>query len=96
MSVTLDPAVEKVLKKMRQSDANLARRLQALIDQASSDKLPQNAEPMTGEHMRRAFGGVTYKIRSGKFRVLFTPGKRIIAAGYRKDIYAILPGSHTN
>jgi hypothetical protein len=92
----IDSGAQRALKSLQKSDPAAARKIQNLIDQVASGIMPQGSSRMTnGKRVRQAFGAVPHRVADGKLRVIFVPGQRIIALGYRRDVYqAIGSRSH--
>jgi hypothetical protein len=86
--VAIDPAAQRALKKLHKTDPQTAQRLQGLVDEVVSGTIPRGSSRMTcGSAARKAFGTVPWKASVGKLRMIFVPNERIIAVGYRRDVY---------
>lgn len=89
--VTIDPSARQTLKKMHSRDPQAAKRLQVLVDQIEAGGVPHGSQRLThGEKVRRILGVLPMKIADGKLRLIFVPNERIIALGYRRDVYEFL------
>lgn len=89
--VVLDTSAEKSMKDLRKTDSEAAERMQRLIDQVKAGVLPQGSCRMNnGKQIRRVFGAVPHKVACGKLRMIFIPNERIIALGYRRDVYNVI------
>jgi hypothetical protein len=86
--VKVEPGAERALKKLHRSDPRTAQRVQGLVDEVIKGATPQGSSRMNcGSAARKAFGTVPWKASAGKLRLIFVPGERIIALGYRRDVY---------
>lgn len=86
--VEIESGAERALKKLHRSDPQAAQRIQGLVDEVICGITPQGSSRMgCGSAARKAFGTVPWKVSAGKLRMIFIPGERIIALGYRRDVY---------
>ncbi|MCP9209691.1 hypothetical protein [Streptomyces cucumeris] len=92
--VEITPSAGRALRRLWRSDVTAARRIQRIVDDICAGVTPQKSVRMTSSSKTRTtLGAVPYKVADGKIRVVFEPGKRIIAIGYRKDVYVTIFGS---
>lgn len=96
MTLDLTSDAVKALKRFERPDARIARRIRELVDEASGDGAPTRTERPTDPDPRKKFGEIPYTLKTGKLRVAFVPGRRVLVAGFRKDVCAILPGANPN
>jgi hypothetical protein len=91
--IVMDPGAGRALKKLRKTDRGAAERIQRLVDEIEAGRLPQGSCRLHGRELRGAFGVLPHKVADGKLRVIFVPGERVIALGYRRDVYSFIgPG----
>jgi mRNA-degrading endonuclease RelE of RelBE toxin-antitoxin system len=92
--VEIEPSAKKALKKLHKTDVQAARRIQRLVDQILAGETPRGSVRMTnGQATRGRFGALPWKVAHDKLRVIFIPGKSIVALGYRKEVYTVLDGN---
>lgn len=92
--VQVDKRVLDTMQKLRRSDRVLANRVQGLIDQIVAGDTPQGSERMCNSgKVRSTLGTVPFKVTRGKLRLIFVPNERILALGYRREVYTELLGT---
>ncbi|MFE2305014.1 type II toxin-antitoxin system RelE/ParE family toxin [Streptomyces sp. NPDC059411] len=82
MPVEINPAARRALDKLRRTDQHAARRIDRLISALAEDPLSRGCR-------RLARNRPTYRVGSGKLRVLYTPQApvTVVAVGWRRDVY---------
>jgi mRNA-degrading endonuclease RelE of RelBE toxin-antitoxin system len=92
--VEIEPVARRTLKKLHKTDAQAAKRIQGLVDQILAGEMPRGSVRMTnGQATRGRFGALPWKVAHDKLRVVFIPGKSIVALGYRREVYTVLDGN---
>lgn len=92
--VQVDKQVIDAMQKLRRSDRPLAEKIQVRINEIREGGIPQGSERMCNSgKVRSTLGAVPFKLAYGKLRLIFVPNERILALGYRRDVYTTILGT---